>query len=188
MDKTKEMSHKERILAALSKEEVDYSPCVIYYHSLSKVVRGNRPITYPWGEIISISERTKYNVEKMGVSQIVDFDIPRRRIHEDVKSKIWRENDLLVKEYTTPAGSMRAIVQSDLYWTHGNDIPLSTDWTANFKKAWIENEQDLECAKYLFVPWEPNRDEYLALKDAFRKTKEFADQLGLPIAANAGQG
>jgi len=182
-----EMTHKERILAALGKEETDYSPCVVYYHTVSKIIQGNRQITAPWG-IAPIEEKIKYSVETLGISQIVDFNLCRRRIHKDVKEKVWTENNLLYKSYDTPAGTVRACVKSDLYWTHGKDIPLSTDWTANFQEAWIENEQDLECMKYLFIPWEPTSEEYVKLKEDFKKAKDFANKYQLPIAVAGGQG
>ncbi|HBN82850.1 MAG TPA: hypothetical protein DDZ89_03305 [Clostridiales bacterium] len=182
------MSHKERIMAALGKLETDYSPCIVNYHNLSKVVRGNRKVNFPWGENASVQEQIRYSVDELGISQIVDFSIPIRRMHKDVKWKTWKENNLLYKQYETPAGSVRAVVEFDRYWTHGDDIPLSTDWTANFKEPWIENEQDLECIKYLFIPWEPDHTEYMNLKESYKKTKDFAEQYGLPIAAYAGGG
>lgn len=183
-----QMSHKERIIATIKKQETDYSPCVVYYHNISKVIRGDRPICFPWDENASLRDRIRYSVETLGISQIIDFGIPAKKIHKDVTSKIWRENNLLHKQYDTPAGSVKAIVECDRYWTHGEDIPLSTDWTANYKKAWIENEQDLECMKYLFIPWEPDPSEFKSLKESYRQSKALADEYGLPTATSAGMG
>ncbi|MGI6562326.1 MAG: uroporphyrinogen decarboxylase family protein [Clostridia bacterium] len=183
-----EMTHKERILAAMGKQETDYSPCLIFFNPLHKVTRENRKFNFPWGEHATTHDVVKYCLETWNIPQLVHFHIPSRRMHKDVTVKTWKEGSLLYKQYDTPAGPLRAVVECNAYWTHGDDIPLGTDWTANFKKAWIEDEKDLECMKYLFIPWEPSPDEFKSLKENFTRIKNFADQYRLPVSTPGGMG
>ncbi len=188
MKSVKYMTHKERILAAMGKMETDYSPCLIFYNPLHKVTREGRAFNFPWGENATTDDVIRYNLEKFDLPQLVGFGIPSRRMHPEVTVRVWKEGNLLYKEYNTPAGSVRAIVECNSYWTHGDDIPLGTDWTAHFKKAWIENEHDLECMKYIFQPWQPDKYEYEKLKESYRNTRLYADGYKLPVAVSAGMG
>ena len=87
----------------------------------------------------------------------------------------------LYKQYDTPAGPLRAVVECNAYWTHGDDIPLGTDWTANFKKHGLKMKRFGMHEVFVYtVGTEP--DEFKSLKENFTRIKNFADQYRLPVS------
>ncbi|MEN6402540.1 MAG: uroporphyrinogen decarboxylase family protein [Armatimonadia bacterium] len=146
-----EMTSRERILAALHRQPVDYVPCSPWFNPLTEHQRVGRRWQFPWGP--SERERCEYCVNILGVDPIVPCGLPATAPAPGVSSRVWYEKGLIHKVYTTPAGQFSSTIRYDDRWPHGLDIPFFSDFNpGHAAKFWIESEQDLECFGYIHRP------------------------------------
>lgn len=176
----KTMTPKERILAAIRREEVDYAPCVPLFWS-SPEVDG-----YRW---TTTEEKLEVLTRRLGVDAVLEFGIGIGR-HQDMKERVWQEDapdapyPLLHKTIETPRGTLSAVVRRTDDWPHGDDIPLMSDFVVSrIVKPWIETEQDMDCFELV---WQPPDDEDPAQRVAV--TRALADKWQVPIRATVGYG
>ena len=175
------MTPKERILAAMRRQDVDYAPCMpIWWAWASPAADG-----YRW---TNLEERLGVLIDRLGIDTYLDFGIPLSR-HPDVKQTIWEEAvqgeryPLLHKVIETPAGQLTATIRKTDDWPHGQDIPLMSDFVVSrLVKPWIEDEQDLDCLEYV---WQPP-DDYSA--DQIEQLRKLADKWQIPIRSTVGHG
>lgn len=141
------MTSRERIRAAVRREPVDQVPCCITFNPLSEVQRRGHDWQFPWPPDAPHDERLRYQVEELGLDQIVTFRLDVCAA-PPAPPRIRREGDVLHKSYETPAGMLHAAVRVDERWPHGEDIPFFSDFNiAHYVEPWIENERDLEAFK-----------------------------------------
>ena len=176
---------KERILAAMRRQDVDYPPCMpIWWAWASPRAEG-----YAWA---NLEERLSVLIDRLGIDAYLDFSIPLGR-HSDTKQAVWGEvvpeerHPLLHKVITTPAGELTATVRRTEDWPHGQDIPLMSDFVVSrLVKPWIENERDLDCLEYVWQPPPDQTDDQL--KERIAPIRKLADEWQAPTRSTVGRG
>lgn len=184
---TAEMTSRERLLAAIRREPVDYVPCTPGFNPLNEKMRVGRGYEFPWGP--SNRERIEYCVNVLGIDPLIDVGLGGSQSSPGVSSQVWMEDDILHKAYSTPAGEVEAAIRYDERWPHSFDIPFYSDFLpAHGVKSWIEGEQDLECFRHIMQPLdaEANLD---AVRFRFNEAKtQLADKWRLATRASCGTG
>lgn len=182
------LSSRDRLVAAIRREPVDYVPCSVRFNPLTEVQRRGWSWNFPWPEEAGLEEQLRFQVEGMGLDQVVDVGVAVTRQAEGVCSEVRLEGDVLHKVQRTPAGELHAAVRYNDLWPHGPDIPLFSDFNVgHFVEPWIQSREDLECFKQLFIPRDP--DESLAEAQACTAPRfDLARRWGLATMASAGMG
>ncbi len=182
------MSHKERVMAAIRRQPVDYVPCSPSFNQLSATQRRGKSWNFPWGP--SIYEQVDYGVNVLDTDPVVSVSAGSWELHPDVSSRVWfdESDQTLHKVYDTPAGELSATVDYDERWPHGYDIPFFTDFLpAHAIQQWLETEQDVECLSYILRPVQS--DAVLdRLRFSFMERKRIADEFTLATRASVGMG
>ncbi len=177
------MNSRERVLAALRRQDVDYVPCCCFF---SDSLMGPQ---YSWK---GRADTLDLVVNNLGLDGFVSTGI-RADTHPDVSSKTWIEEPegsewpVLHKEIQTPAGVLSAAVTVTDDWPHGEDIPLNSDWNVSrFVKPWIETAEDVELYAYVQMP--PGDETIRKAQESYARAKETADQFGVITYAGCGMG
>lgn len=182
------MNSKERVIAALKRESVDYVPCTFSFNPLCPVSRRGYQWQFPWSEKSSEEEKLEYQVRKLGLDQVVDVNINLCRSEGCMKSKVWIEGDVLHKVYITSSGELHAAVRYNELWPHGEDIPFYSDFNiGHFVKPWIETESDLQCFKKIRQICE-TKEVLNETREKYRVSKKLADRYGLATISHIGLG
>jgi len=190
------MSERERLLAAMRRQTVDYVPCAPLFNPLTPEQRLGRRWQFPFGP--SEKEMAEHCVKVLGVGPPVALPIGDYqanffmslyyRPHPEVTWRAWVEDGQIHKVYRTPAGEVRASVRYDEKWPHGLDVPFWSDFTiGHFTRPWLETEQDLECLRYVLRPLD-DKDELDRVRFECAEMKAVADRLGLATIAHVGMG
>ncbi|MBM3238136.1 hypothetical protein FJZ31_17735 [Candidatus Poribacteria bacterium] len=188
------LSSRERMLEAFCHREADYVPCCFMIFAALK----NRC-------------KDKYEfVEKqleMGLDAVVELPMSPSdvefdhsdlrglpvRYHPEVKIRAWKEertgeqNPVLFKEYHTPGGTLRTVVNQTDDWPHVDHIPFLDDYLIpRSQKLLIANRKDLAALRYLLIP--PTADDIRAFREDAQTAKKFAVKHGLLITGGRGVG
>ncbi|MBM3499527.1 MAG: hypothetical protein FJX74_12745 [Armatimonadetes bacterium] len=176
------MTGRERLLAAMQREEVDYPPCAPVFWS-SPVEPG-----FQWR---TEEERLEVCIERLGVDAVAHFGIPLG-VNPDVRERAWEEHapaeplPLVHKVIETPAGTLTATARKTEDWPHGTDIPLMSDFVVSrIVKPWIRTHADLDCFEQVWLP--PDWTAVQA-REALEPTRRMAGRWGAPIALQTGHG
>ncbi len=184
--KTKQMTSRERVLAAMRREDVDYVPGILGTSDLTEQQRLGHRYQFPWGP--SERESLEYMVTELGTDAVVGVSVPGCKFAPDVSSKTWLEGSVIHKVWSTPAGELRASVNYDDLWPHGLDIPFTSDFNiGHFVEPWLKTEQDLECLRCILRPVE-NKDEIERYRFMANEQKRLADRYQLATIATIGSG
>jgi len=185
--RSQKMTSRERVLAALKREPVDYAPCSPGFNPLHEKSRIGRTYQFPWGP--SAREQIEYLINELGLDPVVNVGLGGSQMSPGVSSKVWMEDNVIHKVYSTPAGDVEAAVEYDDRWPHGYDIPFYSDFLpAHYTKPWIETEQDLDCFRHILQPvdYAPRRE---AIRFSFNEAKRLlADKWNLATRAGCGTG
>ena len=84
-----EMTSRERMLAALRREPVDYVPCSPSFNPLSEVQRRGRKWEFPWGED-SGREELEYCVAELGLDMVVNCGVGGYEMDPEVPCEVWQ--------------------------------------------------------------------------------------------------
>ena len=177
------MSSRERMLAALRRQPVDYVPCCCFF---TPSLAGPQ---HTWHGRADSLERI---VNGLGLDSYVTVDL-EPSWHPEVTTRTWTEKPagspwpILHKELSTPAGPLTAaiLVTDDL--EHKSDIPLNSDWNVSrYCKPWLETMADVERYRYLQLP--PTGVAIAAARERFAAQKSIADSYGVVTLANCGMG
>lgn len=197
----KKMSSKERIIAAIKNEEVDYIPLGQLFHS---TIMGT-PKDKQWKDQF---ERAKV-MKELGIDPTIDIWMPAPEAPPEIPVRKWMEDDpdssnkLLCASYETPSGTLTTkVIRTDEDWyepTHYKFLPqwdghahrrideydridmMDDYFTRRFKVPLVRGEQDLDAFEHLLkAPSGGYRD--LWIKQA-KEAKKMADQLGLATQA-----
>ena len=155
-------SSRERMLAAFKRKPHDHVPLSPY---ISLGPWWQEPLY--WRDQFERAER----MLELGLDPTIDIFLPDPQPHPDVEIKTWREKTgedyLLTKEYHTPAGVLRQVVQESANWTspdHGPWIPttfglekrlhynmdLFDDHNVSRRvEPWVKGEEDLAKLEYI---------------------------------------
>lgn len=184
----KKMTSRERILAAIQRKAVDYVPCCAGFNPLNPVLRKGHQWQFPWPPDAPFKDQLAYQVEQLGLDQIVPMGIDLCRPESDVKSKVWLDGKILHKVFTTPSGDLHASVNYNELWPHGRDIPFYSDFNVgHFVEPWIQNECDLACLKHIRKLCD-TKEVIDEARSAFARAKKLADEYKLVIIAHVGMG
>jgi hypothetical protein len=180
------MNSKERILKTMGREDTDYIPCSPFFNNQDYVQRIGKKWQPPFGP--SQEERIHYFKEIMDLDPIVSVPWSRFEESPGVKSRSWMEGSVIHKEYETPAGIISAAIKYSDQWPHGLDIPFYSDYNiAHFIKPWLEDNNDLECLKFILTP--PHSDRRMdQIEFQVTESKRTAERYGLATMVFAGQG
>jgi len=174
------MSSRERLISALTYQNPDHTPCAfMLYGGLHKSSRDyldfiDRQIAMGLDTFVELPPRDPvtvndhYNLHGLPVS-----------FHPEVRVREFMlpggSEPLLVKEYSTPAGTLTCEVRQTEDWRWGNHVPFLDDYIIpRATKFPVSGEQDLAALQYLLQP--PTDAEI-----------EFAKQECQPVLAKARQ-
>ena len=120
------MSSRERMLAAIQRQETDHVPFSPYVVVCSSMWH-QEPLA--WNDQIERAER----LLELGLDPTFDLWLPDPLPHPDVEIQTWREKRkgeiLITKEYHTPAGVLRQVVRENEDWCrarHGRPSSCTT--------------------------------------------------------------
>lgn len=180
------MTSRERMLAAIKREPVDYVPCSLFVNPQDFVQRVGLEYQFPFGP--SSTEIITYFVEEHGLDMVAG--VPWRSFYPEsgVSAKVSIEDDVITKIWSTPSGELTASVRYDEHWPHGFDIPFFTDYTiGRFVRPWIETEADLACFAHILKP--PSTAEQIEqLRFSWNQTRRIADRYDLATLVSIGMG
>jgi hypothetical protein len=192
------MSSKERILAAIRGEPVDYIPLGQLFHSTIM----EPPPEKQWHDQL---ERARV-MKDLGLDPTIDIWLPAPEAPPEIPVRKWMEDNpanpaekLLCAEYETPAGNLvQKVRRTDADWyrpTHYRFLPLwdgtsrrnidqydriemmDDYFTRRFQTPLVSGMQDLDAFEHLLKPPQGGyRD--LCLAQA-REAKRIADQMGV---------
>jgi len=183
--KTSSMTSRERVLAAMRRQPVDYVPCSTPINPLYDVQRRGRPWNFPWA---MPGDGTEYLASALGTDPVVgvwwlEGMYPDAR----VTTRVWLDGEILHKAYETPSGVLRSAVTLNDLWPFGRDIPFFHDFVAHYTEPWLKTEADLECLKHVMLP--PRTPEQIeGMRSRFEGQMRLANRLQLPTMATIGAG
>lgn len=112
---------------------------------------------------------------------------PAVEIKEWVEERAGERFPVMVKEYFTPAGRLRAEVRQTDDWRWGNHIPLFDDYISpRAIKYIISGSEDLSALRYLLC--DPSAREIEALRTESEEIINFARRHDLPLVGGWGVG
>lgn len=179
------MTSRERVLAAIRRQPVDYVPCAPLVNPLSEAQRRGRPWNFPWNPP---DDGTEYWVTVLGTDKVVgNWWLGRVFPEDSVTTRVWQEGGILHKAYDTPSGVLHASVRFDELWPFGQDIPFFHDHVGHHTENWLKTEADVACLEHILLP--PRTAEQVEqVRDAFRASKTVADRLQVATLATVGSG
>lgn len=182
------MTSRERMIAAIRRQPVDYVPCYGSFNPLHPVQRRGHTWNFPWAEGASLEESLAYQVGELGLDELVHIGVDPTTPADGVSSRSWVEDGVLHKMYTTPAGKLRAAVRYDDKWPHGEDIPFYSDFNVgHFVRPWLQTEADLECLKLVQSPRTVGQI-LDAARDGVAQATSVARRYGLALCSSGGLG
>jgi hypothetical protein len=123
-----------------------------------------------------------YNLHGLPVS--FDGRVKVSEWKEDLPGEKW---PLLIKEYKTPAGSLRAEVRQDADWPYGDHVPFLDDYIeTRSRKFIITCREDLQALRYLLIP--PSPQEVADYQAAVQPVLDFARLHDLLVVGGWGVG
>lgn len=180
-----EMNGRERVLAAMRRQPVDYVPCSPLVNPLTVPQRRGRPWNFPWPEP---GDGVEYFATKLKLDPVVGLWWMAGICPDpEVKSRVWHDGELLHKTFETPSGELHASILYNDEWPFGEDIPFFHDFVGHYREVWVKNQKDVDCMAHILKP-PRTKDEIGAHRREFLKGKAFADSLGLATMATVGSG
>ncbi len=187
------MTSRQRMLAALACQEPDHVPCSfmlfkgLHERSSSYLDFVQKQLDMGLDAYVQLPARAPrvvndhYNLHGLPV-----HPDPRVSIRE-WKISIAGEHPILVKEYHTPAGVLRAEVRKTPDWRWGDHVPFLDDYIEpRSRKFLVESMADLEALRYLLVP--PTPEEAACFREEAQPCLDLASEKGLLVAGGWGVG
>jgi len=188
------MTSRERMLAALRHQQPDHTPCsFMIFGALKSRCRDysefiDRQVGMGLDAVVEVPTRPPqvvndhYNLHGLPVSYA-----PGVTLREWVEQPTSEPTPILVKEYATPDGTLRAEVRKTHDWRWGDHVPLLDDYIVpRSRKFLVTQESDLPALKHLLV--EPTAGEIGEFGRDARKAKVRAQRDGLLVAGGWGVG
>jgi hypothetical protein len=188
------LTSRQRMLAALSGQPPDHTPCAfmlfkgLHARSRSYLEFLQSQLDLGLDTFVQLPPRPPqirndhYNLHGLPVHydpqvQVVEW----KELHQG------EDLPILVKEYQTPAGILRAEVKQTRDWPYGDHIPFFDDYVEpRSRKFLVESFRDLEPLCYLLAP--PTYKEIQQFRVDSLPYLEFAQQEGLLVAGGWGVG
>jgi len=187
------MTSRERILAAISHQDVDYVPCSfmiftgLLYNTADDVEFITRELDLGLDPVVEMANwRTDTTHEHP------DLPGPPLRFHPEMQITDWVEDKpsipVIHRRYDTPAGPLTAAVRWTEDWKAGARVPLFDDWgIPRAEKFLVETDEDLDRLPYVLTPLKPGscRGE---LQEKTASRMAIARERGLATAGGLGVG
>jgi uroporphyrinogen-III decarboxylase len=189
-----ELTSRERMLAALRREPVDYIPCCFMSFTVLRrqcredfyeLVKAERAMGLDSFLLIPAAPRG----ERLDHPDLRGLPV---RFDPAVETREWREEaagtcPILHKEYLTPAGKLTVSVRLAADWPHGDHIPFVDDYQVSHAvKPLVTEAAELEILPYLLRP--PAADDIAAFQEEAEKARAFAEEEGVLLAGGWGVG
>jgi len=182
------MTSRERLLSALRREPVDYVPCCASFNPLTETQRRGHPWNFPWPPEATSQEQLQYQVEQLGLDQVVNVGANLCRPVSGVEFRVWVDDGILHKSYRTPAGELHASIRYNESWPHGHEIPFYSDFNiGHFVEPWIQNEADLRCFTHI-VRLCDTRAVLEKTREEAKQARQMAERYRLATLAHVGMG
>jgi len=191
---TTPMTSRERMLAALDRREPDHVPCsFMLFNGLKSTCRDyaefiERQVELGLDPFVQLPARPPlvvndhYNLHGLPVQ----YDL-RVTVREWKEQRADEACPLLIKEYRTPAGTLRAEVRQTEDWRWGDHVPFLDDYIVpRSRKFLVTGPQDLEALRFLLVP--PTPEETTAYLREAELVQALARRHQLLVAAGWGVG
>lgn len=188
------MTSRQRMLAALDRQEPDHVPCsFMLYNALRDVSTDyndfvRRQVEMGLDAYAQIPPRPPVvandyvNLHGLPVSHH-----PSVRIEEWVEHPSDEAVPVLVKEYRTPAGTLRAEVRRTDDWPWGDHVTFLDDYlTPRSRRFPVQGPEDLAALRCLLVP--PTGSEIARFRAESQATIELAREHDLLLAGGWGVG
>ena len=176
------MTPRERVLAAMRREDVDYPPCIPVFGEAP----GAGGLTWTNDE-----ERLDVLINHLGVDACVSLGMGPD-VRPDVRERVWTEHPrdskypLIHKVYETPAGPLSCTVRRTEDWPHGDGFPLRSDHlSSRLVKPWVETDADMDRLECVYLP--PERTD-AQLEAEFGEVKDRAERWQVPMYMLVGSG
>ena len=176
------MTSKERIIASLKREDVDYVPCMPTWWR-------EGPEGFEWARS-GENEYLRKIIRELGLDAFLSFSISPSRDPRTVE-RVWLEYPpeekypLIHKEIDTPKGKLKAAVRKTNDYPYEKDIDFLSDFnTPRYVKPWIENIIDVEKFSYLYLP--PDDETLKRSKEEFLNLRKLAEKWQVPIIGFGG--
>ncbi len=154
------MSSRQRMLAALSCQEPDRSPCsFMLYRALQSTCRSyagfvERQVELGLDAFVELPPRPPvvvndyYNLHGLPASYGT-----RVEVREWIERPADEQWPIMVKEYHTPDGVLRAEVRQTDDWRWGDHVPFLDDYIVPRARRFpVTGREDLDALRYLLVP------------------------------------
>ena len=191
---SRHMTSRQRLIAAISHDDLDHIPCAFMIHgglkerceSYEEFIE--QQLEMGLDAFVQLPPRPPrvrndyYNLHGLPVS----YD-PRVRVRESVERDPNGRYPLLVKEYITPGGTLRAEVWRTPDWRWDDHVPFLDDYIEpRSRKFLIERQEDVDALRYLLVP--PKSEEVSGLQRSGEPVLELARARGLLVTGGWGVG
>ncbi|MDR3572788.1 MAG: uroporphyrinogen decarboxylase family protein [Anaerolineaceae bacterium] len=188
------MTSRQRMIAALSHQSPDYVPCsFMLFNGLKSTCKDyeefiEKQIALGLDPYVQIPARPPVVVNDW-------YNLHGLPVHFDaaVQTNEWVENrdnerwPMLVKEYHTPAGTLRAEVKKDETWRWGNHVPFFDDYLESRSiKFILTGEEDLDAIQFLLPA--PTPQEIQDFKEEAKPAIALAKKHDLLLAGGWGIG
>lgn len=190
----REMSSRQRMLAALSCREPDRPPCsFMLYKGLKSTCQDyaefvERQVELGLDAFVELPPRPPvvvndhYNLHGLPVS----YD-PRVEIREWIERPSDEQWPIIVKEYHTPDGVLRTEVRQTDDWRWGDHVPLLDDYIVPRARRFpVTGPGDLDALRYLLVPL--SEAETAAFRAGAEPVLELARRYDLLVTGGWGVG
>ena len=188
------LSPREKMLAAFNFEQIKYTPCSFmmykglltnsksYLHFLQKQLDfGLEPFAMiPPRSPVVVNDH--YNLHGIAVN----FD-PSVEVKEWIEERKGEVFPIMVKEYYTPAGNLRAEVRQTEDWRWGDHVPIFDDYiTPRTVKYLITEPEEIDALQYLLAA--PTAEEKTAIRKESDLVFNFAKENNLLTLGGWGVG
>ena len=155
------MTSRERLLAAMSHQSVDYVPCSFMIFSSLRSDSAD-DVDFVRRELElgldPVVELVTWGSE--GARDHPDLPGPPIQFHPDTQVTDWVEEttggSIIHRRYDTPAGPLTAAVRWTEDWKAGPRVPLFSDWIIpRAHKFLVETDEDLDRLPYVLAPVRP---------------------------------
>ena len=171
------MNARERFLAVLNHQPVDYIPCsfMLFYNLYNRCK----------SELEYITREVELGLDAhVHVGHLTHTMHQRGTLHPEVRVTEWTETQDAVKYYCrridTPKGPLTSRIKQWDGWPTDDDFPIFKDWLIpRADEFLVKPEQDLEKLKYLFGPFKDA--DIQRLREEAQAAKAIADRFNLPL-------
>ncbi len=188
------MSSRQRMLAAVDRKAPDHVPCSFMLYNAMRDSSSDylqfvrRQVDMGLDAFAQVPPRPPVvrndhvNLHGLPVSYH-----PEVRIEERVEHPADEQHPIMVKEYHTPAGTLRTEVRQTDDWPWGNHVPIMDDYlTPRSRRFPVQGIDDLGALSHLLVP--PTEAEIAQFRAQSQATIDLAKEHDLLLAGGWGVG